>query len=62
MELTKLKEIRKMRKMSIKELSAITGIHRDRISFIERGIVNPSFKTVEAMAEALGVKIIISIS
>jgi len=61
MDLTKLKEIRKMRKLSIRQLSAITGIHHDRISYIERAKVNPSFKTVEAIAEALGAKIIISL-
>ncbi|WP_372711452.1 helix-turn-helix domain-containing protein [Hyphomicrobium sp.] len=61
MDLTKLKEIRKMRKISIKDLSKQTGINRDRISLIERGVVNPSFKTVEAIAEAIGAKIILTL-
>jgi len=61
MDLTKLKEIRKMRKISIKQLSAQIGINRDRISLIERGKVNPSFKTVEMIADAIGAKIILSI-
>lgn len=59
MDLSKLREIRKMRKISIKELSKKTGINRDRISLIERNKVNPSFKTVEAIAEAIGVEIVI---
>lgn len=61
MELTKLKEIRKMRKISIKDLSKSTGINRDRISLIERNKVNPSFKTVIIIAEAINAKIIITI-
>ena len=61
MYLRKLKEIRKMRKLSIKEVSESTGINRQRISYIERGIVNPSWKTVEAISEALNAQIIISI-
>lgn len=61
MELYKLREIRKMRKISIKELSRLTGLNRDRISLIERGKVNPSFNTVVIIAEAINAKIIISI-
>lgn len=61
MDLKKLKEIRKMRKMSIKEVSEITGINRQRISYIERGVVNPSWKTVIAISEALSAQIIISL-
>lgn len=57
MDLEKLREIRKIKKISIKELSKKTGINRDRISLIERNKVNPSLKTVEAIAEAIGVKI-----
>lgn len=58
MELLKLKEVRLMRKISIKEVSKITGINRDRISLIERGIVNPSFDTVVKIADALKVELI----
>ncbi len=56
-----LKLIRKMRKMNLQQLSKITGINRQRISLIERGKVNPSFNTVNAIAEALNAKIIITI-
>ena len=59
--LNKLKDIRKMRKVSIKYLSAQTGINRDRISLIERGKVNPSFETVLTIVKALDCELIISI-
>lgn len=61
MDLKALKDIRKMRKLSIKELSKQTGINDDRISLIERGLVNPSFETVERIAEGLNCKIVITI-
>jgi transcriptional regulator with XRE-family HTH domain len=57
MELIKLKELRQMRKKSIKQLSAETGINRDRLSRIERGKVNPSWKYVELIAKALNAEI-----
>ncbi len=61
MDLKKLRDIRRMRKISIKDLSKTTGINRDRISLIERGKVNPSFNTVETIAKAIGAEIILSI-
>lgn len=57
MDLKKLREIRKYRKISIKELSKKTGINRDRISLIERGKVNPSFNTVQLIVESLNSEI-----
>lgn len=57
MELTILHEIRKQKKVSIKELASRTGINRDRISLIERGLVNPSFDTVQKIVDALGFEI-----
>ena len=61
MELTQLRTIRKLHKISIKDLSKSTGINRDRISLIERGRVNPSFQTVEAIALAINAKVILSV-
>ena len=61
MELSQLKDIRRFRKVTIKELSRSTKITRERISLIERGKVNPSFESVQAIASALDAKIIISI-
>lgn len=39
------------------ELAKITGIHQAEISKIERGIGNPSIKTLERMAIGLGLKL-----
>ncbi len=61
MDLKKLKEIRLMRKISIKQVSKDTGINRDRISLIERGVVNPSFETVETIANSIGADILLII-
>ena len=57
MDLNKLKEIRKSRKIKIQELSKITGISRNLISRIENGEGNPSFQNVIKLTEALGLKI-----
>lgn len=59
MELTKLKEFRKNKKITIGELSKRTNIHRDRISLIERGKVNPSYETVETIVKSLGLEIVL---
>ena len=39
------------------ELAKITNIHQVEISKIERGIGNPSIKTLERLAEGLGLKL-----
>ena len=39
------------------ELAKITNIHQAEISKIERGIGNPSIKTLERLAEGLGLKL-----
>ena len=61
MELTKLKELRKMRGVTIGQLSKATKLNRDRISLIERGMVNPSYQTVLLIIEALDAKLTITI-
>ncbi len=61
MELTKLKEIRKMRKIKIKDLVLITGIPRNAIADIERGRGNPSFERVRLLADAMSVRIVIAL-
>lgn len=40
-----------------KELAIITGIHQAEISKIERGIGNPSIRTLERIAKGLGLKL-----
>lgn len=59
MELTQLKDLRKLRKMKIKDLAALTGIHRNDISRIEHGDANPSWQRLQAIAKALNCEIII---
>jgi len=43
--------------ISQKELSKITKIHQAEISKIERGIGNPSIKTLDRIAKGLGLKL-----
>ena len=52
---------RKKKKVSQFELSQRTGIHQAEISKLERGISNPSVKTLERIAEALDCKLEIDI-
>jgi len=59
MNLTKLREIRQMKRISIKELATNIGLNRDRLSLIERGLVNPSFKTVQDIVDALGCELVV---
>lgn len=48
---------RKKKRVSQFELSQRTGIHQAEISKLERGISNPSVKTLERIAEALDCKL-----
>lgn len=54
MKLESLKDIRKMRRITLQEVSKSTGLNPDRISLIERGKVNPSHESVESILKALG--------
>jgi transcriptional regulator with XRE-family HTH domain len=49
----RLRTIRKLKHMSREELAKRTGIHRDRLSYIERGRAVPTVKTLKKWAEAL---------
>lgn len=59
MKLETLKDIRKMRKITLQEVSQSTGLNPDRISLIERGKVNPSHESVEGILKALGCETVI---
>jgi transcriptional regulator with XRE-family HTH domain len=59
MKLEVLREIRKVRGITLKEMSDKVGINSDRLSLIERGKVNPSFETVDKMVDALGCCLIV---
>lgn len=48
--------------MSQNELASATGIDQSDISKIERGVANPSISTLNRIANALGVKLTVSIS
>ncbi len=48
---------REEKKMTQTELSKITGIHQAEISKIERGIGNPSIKTLQRIAKGLGLNL-----
>lgn len=48
-----LKKFRKRRNISQEQLSELTNLHQTYISDLERGIRNPSLKTIEKIAQAL---------
>ena len=48
---------REKKRITQSELAKITNIHQAEISKIERGIGNPSIKTLERLAEGLGLKL-----
>jgi transcriptional regulator with XRE-family HTH domain len=51
----KLKRLRKQRVMSIGDLSAESGVHRNTISRIENGEAEARTSTIRKLAKALGV-------
>jgi len=57
MDLKKLKELRKQRKIKINELSKMTGISRNLITRIENGNGNPTFANVVKIVEVLGLEL-----
>ena len=50
-----LKSLRKQRVMSIGDLSAESGVHRNTISRIENGEAEARTSTIRKLAKALGV-------
>ncbi len=48
---------RKLKGLTQSELAKITGIHQAEISKIERGIGNPSVKTLDRIAKGLGLNL-----
>jgi transcriptional regulator with XRE-family HTH domain len=59
MDLKKLKEVREMRRITLKGLSKAVGVNRNRLSRIEQGAVNPSYETVEAIVKELGFELVL---
>lgn len=52
-----IRDLRKAKRMTIKELSLATSLSIGHLSEIERGIASPSIKTLHDIARALGVTI-----
>jgi DNA-binding XRE family transcriptional regulator len=48
-----LAELRRKRKLSQEALAARSGIHQTEISRIEKGLANPTVRTLAALAEPL---------
>lgn len=53
----KIKQIRKTAKLTQEKLAEKTGLSVEYISRIERGVAQPSFKTIEMLADALNVTV-----
>lgn len=52
----KVRELRKQRGWSQEKLEELSGLDRTYISDIERGVRNPSVKSLERLAKALKVR------
>ena len=50
-----VRRIRKERELTQDELHAASGVHRNHISALERGALNPSYRTILRVADALDV-------
>lgn len=51
----RLKKLRKDRQLTQENLAELTGLSVEFLSYIERGIHAPSFKTLEKLSEVLEV-------
>lgn len=51
----KLRTMREQRNWSLRDLAALADVDHNNINRIEMGLRNPSFITIVALAEALGV-------
>lgn len=49
-------QARTQKNMTLKELSAMTGISKTTLNYIENGITSPTLRQLEAIAQALDVK------
>ena len=57
MDLKKLKELRRQKKIKQGELAKRIGVSRNLIRRIENGVGNPSYNTVKDFVEALGLEL-----
>ena len=56
-----IKDMRRIKKMKIADVSNITGLHRETVSKIERGLTNPSVSDLESVCGVLGLSVKICI-
>lgn len=56
-DLTKLKEIRRQKKLKIYQVAKQSGLNKDTVSAIENGVGRPSLHSVEKVVIALGLRI-----
>lgn len=54
-----IRKLRTEKKMTIAELSQLSQIAPSTISMVENGQRNPSIGTLERLAEALGVEVVV---
>lgn len=57
--MNELKEARKSRGLSQFQLSMLSGVNRSNISGIERGVESPTLNTLEKLARAMDMKLVI---
>lgn len=53
----RLKRIRKQKGITQEALAEAVGVHSTYVSMVERGVRNPTFKTMDKIARALKVDI-----
>lgn len=53
----KIREARAKKKLTLDQLTALTGINKVTIANIEKGRVNPTYKTLETLGKFLNIKI-----
>lgn len=53
----KIADIRKNKKLSIKDLSSMAGVTASMLSQLERGLTNPSINTLKTIAQVLEVQL-----
>lgn len=53
----KIRQVRRSKKLSLEDLSALTGLSTSYLSQVERGIVNPSLSALDKIAESLDISI-----
>lgn len=49
-------QARTQKNLTLKQLSAMTGISKTTLNYIENGITSPTLRQLELIARALGVK------